>query len=861
MRVLKSFLRPALALLVTVASTLAPQISSPASATTPVVQRSISAGYNSTCALRASNAIYCVGDNSFGQLGDGTKIDSSEPVKVVGLNAALSVSVGKTFACAIGVDQLGYCWGDNTNGQLGSANANGTIARRINLDMTLSDIQVGDDLACATSQVETLYCWGNLGRLVGPSDTNLPVPTLRSIAGVKAVAISSHGLCVLTSIVSCLGTAFSADLTAIPGTDGATALSVGSDFGCAVVAGGVKCWGDNSQGQLGQGNTTPVTGAVAVTGISDVKVLTSGAQFSCVLNSVGASFCWGDNSSNQIAQTAFDQTTRVPTTFAAAADIEAGALYVCALLLDGTIKCLGDNSKAQTAVLTNSIAPIGPTSPVTLTKVSTGTKGTCAIDAAGHLYCWGALIPTLSPDLSFVDVAVGNVSACAVTSVGNVLCWGSNGSSQLGDGTNKSAVIPATVLGLGTSKASHIAAGYRHFCANTSDGLVYCWGDNSHQQLGYIGVDAKTATPVAGIGTAVNISAGSYHSCALLTGSQVYCWGDNSKKQISATGQTKMGVTAITQAAGIAKVVSGGYESCYLMTDNKLNCVGENTDLESPGTLSGTFADVAVGLNSVCVLKPVSSQVSCFGSNSSNKLGRSGLKSATPSDVGSLTALSISVGDENACAVSITGNLKCWGSNSDGQLASAFGFTSAYANLTVYLEGYANVGETITVAMSNSEPNATASYVWSRSSNVKLGGAVMTDSVGSTYVAVKTDTSRYFNVAVKLSKWGTTSDVFTSTNFGPVAAQRRILLSSIPTITGKAKVGKLLSAKTGTWDSGVNFTYQWYRNNSKIAKATSSTYKVVAADVGKQISVLVTGTELLLPKVAIKSLKTAKVTR
>ena len=861
MRALKSFFVPVLVILVALVSSLAPANLTMAADAPSVVQHSISAGTNSTCALRASNAIYCVGDNSFGQLGDGTKIDSSEPVRVVGLDAALSVSEGKSFGCAIGVNQFGYCWGDNTFGQLGSIVGNGSAARRIDLNSTLADIQVGDDFACALTQDAKIYCWGNTGELSGTSNQS-STPTALSAVGVTTLSVGAKGLCLVTTAVYCQGQLpFTSSLDLVSGTEGSTAVSVGKDFACAVVSSSVKCWGDNSQGQLGQGNTTATSGAVTVNGITDVKVLSAGEQFACVLNHSGTSFCWGDNSKNQIAPTAQDQTTRVPTTFTSAADITSGASYVCVLLLDANIKCLGDNAKAQSAYLLSSADPLGPIGIGNLVKVSTGSNTTCAIDAAGNLYCWGANVPTLTPGQTFTDVSVGSVSACAVATSGSVLCWGSNGSSQLGDGTNKSTLVPTSVLGFGSSKAEHIAAGYRHFCASTKDGLVYCWGDNSHQQLGYVGLDAKTATAVAGIGTATNITSGTYHSCALLAGNAVYCWGDNLKKQISITGASKLGVTTVTQSAAVTEVRAGGNETCFLMVDAKLNCIGDNTDLQSPGTLTGTYSDVAVGLNSVCVSKASSSQVACFGSNTNSKLGRAGIKSATPTDVSNLIASSLAVGDENACAIVTGSYLKCWGSNSDGQLASSFGYHSAYAQIIVCFSGSSNIGETINSVISSSEPYATASTSWYRLSSPNSNGALMQDLTGDSYEITKNDLSRYFNTSVVLSKWGTSSSAFKSPNIGPVAPQIRILVSAIPTVTGKTKVGQILTANAGVWEGGVKFAYQWYRGTAKITTAKSPMYKLVAADVGKQISVSITGSKLALPTITLKSNKTSKIVR
>jgi alpha-tubulin suppressor-like RCC1 family protein len=509
-------------------------------------------------------------------------------------------------------------------------------------------------------------------------------------------------------------------------------------------------------------------------------------------------------------------------------------------------------------------------------KVSAGNNTTCVIDEAafpqnimaGHLSCWGELVPTGTDATLFADVAVGNASACAVTVAGTVWCWGANGSGQLGDGTNKSATTPVVVSGLGTYKADHVAAGFRSFCTNTKDGLVFCWGDNSHQQLGYVGLDSKTAVVVAGIGNATNISSGLYHGCALVSDGTVYCWGDNSKKQILNSATTRLGVTQVSQAAVVSKVASGGYENCFLMTDTKLNCIGDNADSQSPGLLSGTFLDVAVGLNSVCVVQTEFKQAACFGSNSNTKLGRTGLKSSVPSVIPTMEQVmtypgfkSIAVGDEHACAVKDNAYLYCWGANNAGQLGSSFGFPKAFAKVSVTVSGKTNVGETLTAAISANEPQATVAFSWNKANDAKLPGSAVNDASSSTYVPVSSDTNKYLNAVAVFSKWGITSAGMRSENYGPVGPAIRILVTAVPTVLGKTKVGQVLSAKPGVWEAGVRLSYQWYRGTAKISNATSATYKLVAADFGKQISVAVSGTKKGLPTVINRSLKTGKITR
>ena len=875
-------LRGAQALLFVVASSVVSVAPSSVAAESVLVQRSFSAGVSSTCALRAGNSIYCVGDNTYKQLGDGSISSSSEPKKVALLESALSVTVGKSFGCAIGTNKLGYCWGTNSTGQLGQGPRGlffgGPYASQISTTEELADIQAGDEFACALTKDSKVLCWGGVAQLTGLEQAEA-YPTDMKFTGVKAIAVGPTNLCYIKNSVYCIGAApYSSTSQIIPETAGATDLAVGKDFGCAIVGAVVKCWGDNSKGQLGQGNTSVLSNAVVISGLKDIKSITAGYHFACALSVSGSSFCWGDNSSNQVSSGGSIQNLRVPTSIPNAVSIDAGSNFLCAMLSDGSIKCQGDNSKGQSATVTSSAQPIGPHYQSGFTRVAAGGATTCTIDRsapelfAGNLSCWGELIPNGVEGTLFTDVAVGNVSACAINVDGVVRCWGSNSAGQLGDGSNRTATTPTVVSGLGLYKAKNIAAGYRHFCASTTDGLVFCWGDDSRQQLGYVpdssNGDSKVAIAVAGIGNAVNVSAGLYHSCALLTDGSVQCWGDNSKKQILNNSTTRVGVSQVTLTGVVSKVASGGYVNCFLLADASVNCVGENTDLQAPGTLAGTFTDVAVGLNSVCLTKASGNRVSCFGSNSNTKLGRTGLKSATPTDVGTLSAETISlgfrviaVGDEHACTIGENTFLYCWGLNTSGQLAASFGFQSAFANVLPTISGKANVGETLSTTVSAIEPYAQASYSWFKASDDKSLGLVITGATGAKHVLAASDLNRFLSSGVKLSKWGATSTVFRSEFVGPIAKATRILVSSVPTITGDAKVGRLLIARSGSWEAGTTLTYQWYRGTTKISGATKAVYKLGAADLGKQISLWVTGSKPGLPKVIKKSLKTKKIAR
>ena len=829
-----------------------------ANAVPQVVVNAFDAGGSTTCSLRSHNDIYCVGENSLGQLGDETFSDKTEPV-LAGVPGAQSVSVGKTSSCAIGADQKGYCWGDNSKGQLGIASIR-TNASQIGLDSKLIDISVGDNFACAVTVEGKLYCWGEF--INNSSTINSASPTLiSSVTNVKAVSVGKAAVCVLTSDVYCFGSSVSSnDFTLVARSSSASSISVGDDFVCFVVANAVRCFGDNSQGQLGVGTSAATSGVVDVIGISDAVKVTAGAQHSCVVSSVGTVYCWGDNSSSQITSGVSDQLTRVPVSFSKSVGISAGSRFTCAMMLDASIKCLGDSASGQSALKTSSATPLSSPSTRDLASISSGTDTTCVIDKTGVLRCFGELEPELLPTQRFSKVAVGSVSACSITADGAVLCWGSNSSGQLGDNTNKTAVAPVTVLGFGQRTAISLSAGFRHFCAVMNDGLVMCWGDNSKDQLGFTGSDSKVALAVPGIGNAASVSLGDYHSCALLLTKKVMCWGDNSKRQITAETVAKLAPTEVSLTKDVSKVAAGGYNTCYLHIDATAECLGDNSESQAPGTISGNYLDIEVGGKTVCLLKHPFA-FSCLGANNSNKLGRVGLKSATPVDFG-FSIKSISVGTDHVCSIGILlDNLLCWGSNTSGQLGSSFGFPSAFSDPAVTLSGKPNVGETITASINNLEPYATADYSWYRSMESNGTYSKLSSQATRTLTFTASDQGRFYRSYVVLNKWGTSSRSYKSQSTTAIGVQLRLLQTPVPLLIGKPKVGQLLIARAGAWDSGAQLTYQWYRGGWVIKDATKPSYRLTAADVGKQISIAVTGFKSGYPKVTKKSVKTSKVTR
>src|SRR3990170_2637750 len=229
--------------------------------------------------------------------------------------------------------------------------------------------------------------------------------------------------------------------------EAAMAVTAGGMHTCALTTGGgVKCWGANGFGQLGDGTTTYRTTPVDVAGLSSgVAAVTAGDWHTCALTTVGGVKCWGANGFGQLGD---GRTANRPTPVdvtglsRGAAAVTAGGAHTCALTTGGGVKCWGANGFGRLGDGTTT----DRTTPVDVTGLSSGVAA----------------------------VTAGDWHTCALTTVGGAKCWGANGFFQLGDGTRTDRTTPVDVAGLPSGVAA-VAAGGSHTCAVTTGGGVKCW--------------------------------------------------------------------------------------------------------------------------------------------------------------------------------------------------------------------------------------------------------------------------------------------------------------------------------------------------------------------------------------------------
>jgi alpha-tubulin suppressor-like RCC1 family protein len=322
----------------------------------------------------------------------------------------------------------------------------------------------------------------------------------------------------------------------------ASGITAGGNLSCVVEDGGGKCWGENANGQLGDGTAEARNVPTAVTATSEtIAALSPGYIHTCALTAAGEIICWG---TNQVDQSGGG----VLSGYAAVA---AGTMHTCGITTGGGVRCWGSNSMGGLGDGTTENRRI-PVDVVGLsggvTAVAAGVEFTCAVQN-GAAKCWGANdsgqlgdgtylghaapvnVSGLESDVA--GVATGVFHACAWMRGGDGWCWGESTSGELGDGTNQSSPLPVKISGL-DGGIRMIAVGGGHACALTKSGGVKCWGSNAFGQLGDgTTTDRNAPVDVVGLsGGVAAVAAGAGHTCALLDGGAVKCWGANQKGQL-----------------------------------------------------------------------------------------------------------------------------------------------------------------------------------------------------------------------------------------------------------------------------------------------------------------------------------------
>jgi alpha-tubulin suppressor-like RCC1 family protein len=303
-------------------------------------------------------------------------------------------------------------------------------------------------------------------------------------------------------------------------TNNVSDISAGHTHVCALTAqGGVKCWGRNGDGQLGDGTTRSSAVPVDVVGLgSSIIKVSPGLDHTCALTATGAVKCWGNGWIGQLGD-GVNHVSPTPVDMVGLSggvtDITAGEDDACALV-DGGVKCWGFNFYGELGNQSSQNSTV----PVDVFELNTGV----------------------------LSIASGEFYNCAVTNAG-AKCWGAGWAGQLGDGTTNGYWQPVDVSGLGGGILA-LSACSINTCALMAGGGVKCWGENGFRQVAG-NPNASELVPVDLTrlsGAVTRIAARNFSICAVANGG-AKCWGWNGDYMLG-SGPVYLNILAATDSQG-----------------------------------------------------------------------------------------------------------------------------------------------------------------------------------------------------------------------------------------------------------------------------------------------------------------------
>jgi len=595
-------------------------------ASVPRLSLKIAMGYNHICSILVDHSLWCWGINNYGQLGDGSFISKSTPVKVIGNEQWKDITLGPGHTCAITTNDKSYCWGLNNFNRIGASYPEkvNTPVELIQGDHSWISLSVGLDISCGIkqNQVENFECWGNPEHLPSFENANTTDPILENLEWLSIKSSQSHY--------------------------------------CATRSdGSLWCWGENNVGQLGNGEFSNSTIGFQqflsrVESTESWKTISINSHIdyptesiSCALNENDNLWCWGADKHNIQHNKFVGLNTEFP--FEIATDstwrtVATGRKHACAIRSDSTLWCLGKSPHGQWGTInTFSIVPV--------TQVGN--------------------------DADWIDIIANDENTCASKTDGSIWCSGRNQYGQLGVSQSGFIKEPVEVF----AGVSEFSINSSHVCLIDLESELWCWGNNDKHQIGN-GSQENMQSPVKLLGSVSNnLSASNTNSCIVSAMNDIVCWGYfefHDEKSLQSPRN-------LNNAHEWRRVATGINNRCAIRFDNTLWCYKDFLDIEpydiTPSPSLYRYSDLAqIGVNNnwdsisfkdnhACALN-MDQEIWCWGLNEFGQLGTEDETNyGSPQRIAENNSWhSVKVSKNHSCAIRSDDSLWCWGNNEFGKL-------------------------------------------------------------------------------------------------------------------------------------------------------------------------------------------------
>jgi len=295
---------------------------------------------------------------------------------------------------------------------------------------------------------------------------------------------------------------------------------------------------------------------------------------------------------------------------------------------------------------------------------------------------------------TFSSIAAGNGFVCGLTTSSAVWCWGYGANGQLGNGFSQNSSVPVQVQNLGTVTQISVSDGTA--CALASDGTIKCWGDGGNGTLGNGQDNITSSTPVLvqNISSAISVGVGGSTACAVISGGTIKCWGYNYWGDGGNGTDGGAGVNPVipyshivnpTLVSGITNATFAFGGGCALLSTGSIKCWGYDGNGQlgdgNAGFTGTTMSNVPVSVTGIstatkigsgynggasrCALvAPTGSNLKCWGSNQQGQLGNGNTNnSATPVTANVTNVIDFSTDNRagDSCVIVSGGSVKCWG--------------------------------------------------------------------------------------------------------------------------------------------------------------------------------------------------------